>query len=522
VAKRKPFWPGRKSFNISAHRKLVFLLPLCIFLAQARYAHPQDARHEPEPPVTGAWDRPISRSLGENLMHGAIACGISLLSHGFLMLFNGFVTRVYWAFPTSYSIPRNLTTPWKWEDTDGWLVNHLGHPVQGSLYVSAARANGFSFYGSLFFAAFGSVTWEVFGESQHASINDFYTTVPSGMVLGEILYRLYLQARVAGIPAPLRFLINPAAGFNSVVTGREPPHSENNFYEIRAYAGGGFSNTSYSILGNSVEGGRREMFSFRGPFANAGIRILYGDPFVQNTWIPFRHFEFHASFGTDVVNYKDFRIFSDGYLFSFSPLHNERRALSTGLSLHFDFMSLGRSGPYDGAIDMYNTALSWTVKQRRHISPGGIWSRLPRLPDIAWRTRSHLGFIFFGASKFFCHNAWDEWERDLNNFGYGISVKHFSSVEVGRRIRFDVNGFYYFKWTYPGTSILSRGLVRWRFSDFTFSYLVSRRVSLGATFSLARERGFFEDFPDTRKNHWSVRTFAVWNGRNIRGDMGAF
>ncbi|MCL2600664.1 MAG: DUF3943 domain-containing protein [Treponema sp.] len=533
----------RSLSGMHVSRNPVFLPILCLLLmAQTLYAYSPDALYgngsrdtawqDPALPGNGfpqngdplagnrqqaEWDRPLSRGFAATLGHGAIACGISLASHGVLMLFNGFVTRVEWAFPTSYSIPRNLTTPWKWEDKDGFLVNHLGHPTQGALYVSAARANGFGFYGSLFFAAFGSVTWEVFGESQHASINDFYTTVPGGMVFGEILYRLFLQAHAAGVPAPLTFLLNPAAGFNRLVARWDPPHVENNIYDFRAYIGGGYARTVYSILGASVEGGRREMFSSRGPFADVGVRVIYGDPFVQDTRVPFRHFEFIASFGTDAVNQKDFRIFSGGNLFSFSPLYGERRAISTGLSLHFDFVSLGRFGGYDGAIDMYNTALSWSLNQRRIITPSDIWSRLAWLPDVYWGTRSHAGFVFFGASKFFSQETWDEWERDLTNFGYGISIKHFSTVELGRRNRFDVNTSYYFMWSYPGTSILSRGFVHWRFSDFTFSHLVSQRMSLGATFSRANERGFFPgEFPNTRKTHWSIRTFVIWNGNNIR------
>ena len=495
------------------------LLALLMLFARAGHAH-SDALAWADPPWNGAWrgadllaapawDDPAPRGAGQVLMRGAFACGTALLSHGFLILFNGFVTRQDWAFPTGESIRSNLAGNWRWEDRESFLMNHLGHPIQGSVYFAAARANGFGFYGSIFFNVFGSVTWEVFGESNPASINDFFNTVPSGMVLGEILFRLYLQALAAGVPAPLRFLISPGAAFQNLATGWNPPQVENNLYEFRAYLGGGWSRTDYSILGPAAEGAG---FFLQSPFADVGVRIAYGDPFEQGTWRPFRHFEFFASFGSNAVNYQDFRIFADGYLFSFAPVHTARRAVSTGLSLHFDFAAIGEFNVYDSSINMYSSALSWTVKQRRLFQTG-----------ITWRSRSHAGFTFFGASKYHCPERWVELEEefgmgmDLLNFGYGISLKHFSTVELGRRSRLDAHALFYFLWPYPGTSAISRGLVRWQFFDVAFSRLVSPRISLGASFSFARERADFDGFASLRKNHWAVRTFVAWNGQNMRG-----
>jgi len=501
---------ARKKRIFRSGTGMAFFLSLCVFLLSARYGYSQDTLDEPEFPGNMAWDDPVSRGLGANLRHGLMACGVSLLSNGVLTLFNAYVTRMPWALPSAASVRRNFTTPWKWEDTDGFLVNHFGHPVQGMIYFGAGRANGFGFYGSIFFAAFGSAAWELFGESQLSSINDFYTTVPAGIVLGEITYRLFLQARAAGIPMPLAFLINPAAGFQSLVTGWEPPRVENNFYDMRVYLAAAFGSTYYSVSGS---GGHAERFFHRGPLADVGFRIVYGDPFVQNTWVPFRHFELATSFGMDLGNHKDFRIFADGYLFSFSPLHTERTSLSTGLSLHMDFASIGQHGITDGTIDMYSSALGWTAKHRQILLPGVG-------PETIWRTSTHAGFTFFGASKFHYPAGRprrpdygdDRLTHELNNFGFGFNLKHSSGLEIGRRSRIDVSGFHYVMWPFPGTSELTQGFTRWRFFDVSFSHLVSRRISLGTIFSRVRERGSFEGFPDTRKDHWSVRTFVAWNG----------
>ena len=66
----------------------------------------------------------------------------------------------------------NMQQGWVW-DLDDFAVNQIGHPYQGSNYFNAGRANGLSFYESAALTAFGSATWEFFGETNHASLNDF-------------------------------------------------------------------------------------------------------------------------------------------------------------------------------------------------------------------------------------------------------------------------------------------------------------------------------------------------------------
>jgi hypothetical protein len=68
----------------------------------------------------------------------------------------------------------NMEQGWVW-DLDDFVVNQFGHPYQGNNYFNTGRANGLSFYESAAVAAFGSSTWEYFGETNHASLNDFST-----------------------------------------------------------------------------------------------------------------------------------------------------------------------------------------------------------------------------------------------------------------------------------------------------------------------------------------------------------
>jgi len=501
----------RKASGVFACKRFAFLLPLCIFMIQARYVHSQDTLDEPTFETIRAWDEPVPRGFSETMLAGLIASGYCLLSNTIVMSFNRFVVQASWAVPTPRSIHRNFTEPWKWEDTDGFKVNHLGHPMQGMTYFSAGRVMGFGFYGSAFFSAFGSFAWEAFGERAQASINDFYITAPTGLSLGEIMFRLYMQAHAAGVPAFVTFIMNPTLGVHRLLTRWEPPEVERNLYDLQIYLAAAYAYTHYSVSGPMLEtvpsNTRGFPISNAGAFADVGFRVIYGDPFVQNTWVPFRHFELLASFGSDTHSHNDFRFFSNGYIFSFSPLHTETRALSTGLSLHFDFASIGDFSIYYGIINLYSNALGWSVKYRHLFSP-----------NLVWRTRAHAAFTFFGASSY--HNPHSP-NQDMLNYGYGVSLKHLSSFELGRRNRLDVHNFFYFQWSYPGSVTgvpFSQGFVRWQIHDFTFSHMVSQRISLGATFSLATERGWFGDFPSTRKNHRAIRTFVAWNGQNIRGN----
>ena len=58
----------------------------------------------------------------------------------------------------------NMEQGWVW-DLDDFAVNQIGHPYQGNNYFTSGRANGLSFYESAALTAFGSATWEYFGET---------------------------------------------------------------------------------------------------------------------------------------------------------------------------------------------------------------------------------------------------------------------------------------------------------------------------------------------------------------------
>ena len=120
------------------------------------------------------------RRIGTSLLQ---TTGINVI-YGLANLARGQVTgrvtpKTWWA---------NMQQGWVW-DLDDFTVNQIGHPYQGSNYFNAGRANGLNFYESAAVTAFGSATWEFFGETNHASLNDFINTTLGGITLGEMFHR---------------------------------------------------------------------------------------------------------------------------------------------------------------------------------------------------------------------------------------------------------------------------------------------------------------------------------------------
>jgi hypothetical protein len=107
-------------------------------------------------------DTVASRGIKEKIIPGLIGTAETALSNGtvmgFNLIYNSFTGKAAWSASSEESISRNFTEPWQWEDMDGFKVNHIGHPIQGTTYFNAGRVNGFSFYESTFFSALGSFT----------------------------------------------------------------------------------------------------------------------------------------------------------------------------------------------------------------------------------------------------------------------------------------------------------------------------------------------------------------------------
>ena len=437
------------------------------------------------------WDASHINGFGDTLKYGLIGSGEAVLSNAILSVFNIYFAKASWAKPTAYSIKRNFTTPWDWPDGDRFLVNQAGHSYQGALYNTAGRVNGFGFYGSIFFSALGSFTWEVFGESLRAAGNDLAVTTFASLSLGEMLYRLYVEASVRGVPRPLTFLIDPMASFHHLVTGEKPPAAGKNIYQFQSFVGVG-----YARLHNTFSGDIKEKISFTSLFPEIGIKVIYGNPYEQDTWVPYRQFDLFLSVALNPGRYHELKLVSDGYLFSFSPVYSDTDKMSTGLSLQFDLVAEERMYKQKAAINNYSNALDWTIKYQHLFSD-----------DMTINVKLHGGFTFLGASE----HEYLSMAR-IFNLAYGINAKRSYCFEFDKRNSLELERLFYMMWTYPGTSPEPPGTVLSSYNYLTYSHFVTENISLCLTGSYILERSSFDDgHPDTHKTNKAVKLFAAWN-----------
>ena len=190
----------------------------------------------------------------------------------------------------------NMQRGWVW-DLDDFLVNQIGHPYQGSNYFNTGRSNGLSFWESAGATAFGSGTWEYFGETNHASLNDLINTTLGGIALGEMFHRTAWLVRKPGAMGRRRLIseiaataIDPITGVNRFLSGDSSRVSEKPAEFVPIRLGG------YASAGVLWRGSNTRAFEGSGePFLETDL--LYGDPTDGHTRTPYDAFAVRLRFG---------------------------------------------------------------------------------------------------------------------------------------------------------------------------------------------------------------------------------
>jgi hypothetical protein len=190
----------------------------------------------------------------------------------------------------------NMENGWVW-DLDDFVVNQIGHPYQGNNYFNAGRANGLSFYESAAVTAFGSATWEYFGETNKPSLNDFINTTLGGIALGEMFHRtawLVRDPRAAGRGRLWREIaataIDPVTGVNRFITGDASRESEKPSELVPSSLGGLMS------AGLLWRGSNTNVFDSDGDFF-LETDVVYGDPSRGRSRTPYDAFAVRLTFG---------------------------------------------------------------------------------------------------------------------------------------------------------------------------------------------------------------------------------
>jgi hypothetical protein len=186
---------------------------------------------------------------------------------------------------------------WEW-DLNDFVTNQFGHPYQGNNYYTSGRANGMNFWESSALAAFGSATWEYFGETNDASLNDFINTTMGGIALGEMFHRTAWLVRNTSKTGKSRLwneiaatVIDPVTGVNRFASGdssrvtAKPPDM--------VPSGLGTVGTAGVLWHGSTEGGFKD--STADPFLE--MDLLYGDLKSGRSREPYDAFGVRLAFG---------------------------------------------------------------------------------------------------------------------------------------------------------------------------------------------------------------------------------
>ncbi|MHB9296752.1 hypothetical protein PilKf_02527 [Pillotina sp. SPG140] len=409
------------------------ILCLCflfIILASITYAQEQETEKKLFPPII------------DGLFTNAVF-------HGTARLFGADFAQTNWD-----SLQTNLSSIWVW-DNDGFLFNHPGHPYQGSLYHTAARANGFTFYESFAFDALGSFTWEVFGETDIPSLNDLIITTAGGAVFGEILHRLYLETA-----SPFAFSISPMDALNNLVLGRKPFRKQRNIYHLSTNAGGAWitaSKAPHSQFENIPQAVPENIYT-----ANTGFNVIYGDPFRHASNTPYAQFEMSMQIGAFFSPlWFDWTILTDGYLFSYNPLDTKNKAFSTGLTLHYDAIA-GTN------INFAANSLDWTVKYQRRYS------------ESFFELKAHAGWMIFGSSQYFSDNSLED---TVNDYGTGANIKLVLSLKGEKLGNLNLGTYNYFFYMLPLAEVNMEGIEYFSLSYLDYSHLITKNLSIGVNFS---------------------------------------
>jgi hypothetical protein len=228
------------------------------------------------------------RSVGKSIFQVTVIN----VAYGLANLIRGQVT----ARVTPKTWWENMEHGWVW-DLDDFVVNQVGHPYQGSNYFNAARANGLSFYESAAATAFGSATWEYFGETNRPSLNDFINTTLGGIALGEMFHRTAWLIRNPKASGRDRLwgeigamVFDPVTGTNRFITGdasrvtSKPPDMIPS--SLSAFASAG-------VLWRGTQG--RAFTATGQPFLE--LDGLYGNPDTGHSRTPFDAFGLRLRFG---------------------------------------------------------------------------------------------------------------------------------------------------------------------------------------------------------------------------------
>jgi hypothetical protein len=399
-------------------------------------------------------------------------------ANGLVWGFNRFVHDYRWTHVGTASWWRNVRGGLRWDDNK-LVMNQLWHPVHGSMYHAAARANGYSFWSSALFTLAGSFVWEMMGETITPSINDMVSTTLGGMAVGEVSHRFALGAAGSGRPL-VALAISPA----SMSQWWAAPAS------LRAHRDGLDTSrdlTSRLVVSYLWPSGAS---SHRGDRELGAIDFVaeYGDPFGQGLHTPYDAFRVAAGlrFGAP-GHFITERVVSElhvsGLLARHLLSHSEHGALVLGVFHSFEYSDMG-------AFTLGGQGISGGVLYRHRHRAGEL-----RLEGLA------VGMILGGTGA-----EHVEVLRHLSDYGPAVGTSLAATIRWARRelLRLD----YSLLWLRGITPDAANHLVRRGAAHVHVP--IHGKLGIGASLEWGRRTSRYEDLPQVQRRQLGTRVGVTW------------
>lgn len=392
--------------------------------------------------------------------------------------YHRYISGENWSDISWETIKNNLKYGFVW-DSDGYLINQFWHPYHGSNYYNSARSNRLDFWESSLYAFGGSLTWEYFFENERPSYNDIVNTPVTGIILGEISFRvsnLILDESTTGLERVVRELsstiIDPMQGLNRMIRGdmwrRGTSHVLEQDFDILISLG------AHNVFFDNK-------FNRSRAYAHLGIDLNYGNQFaLSDHKKPFDFFKVHTD-----INFKSedniVGIFASGVLWD-----NKLELFENSKNIW---------GVYKEVDILINTIFKLSATS----VTGQIINTIPFSSSVSMQNYFGLSAILMGGTNSQYSSVYG---KDYN-IGPGASAKiglKFSLNNIG-----NIFANYKRYWIHTLSGADSEEFVGLLSAGIGFDILKS--TELGLTVLLYERYGNYKYFPDTKSSNSALRIF---------------
>lgn len=343
-----------------------------------------------------------------------------------ILAFDRYILDTPYSKVTSKTISRNLSPKkWYW-DSDIFRTNMFLHPYHGSIYYNAARSNGLSYVETIPYVALGSVMWEISGEMERPSINDFITTSAGGLAMGEVLHRVsdrIFDNRKRGFQRVVSEVIgtitNPSRGFTRLISGEafRVSKSQSTLETTTNLPLDCSILTNIQMLDSHKAGVKPH---YRTVF---NISFDYGSPVEASNKRPYDFFRANLGLSPGMEQSLVSNANIIGQLRNWPLLQSKHSTTTIGLYQNFDFYS----------TDSINGTVPYKVSEAASMGLGVAWYY--HLGLLKCFSELYFNGVLLGGALSDYHN--NRYNREYS-LGSGYSIKSFSGFNYGSIARFSL------------------------------------------------------------------------------------